>query len=192
MALARAATEIISERGLSGLSLAEVGIRAGYSRGHVNYHFGSKTALIVEILEERIESLTEMLESTDKTGLPALAEVVDSFIEHLESDRTSVAGIMILISEAATSSEPELTERVRDYTKRIRDSFASRLRSDPSLRGVDADKMATLFLGTQRGLLDQWLLDRERFDPIAALQSLKESLLMLNTLIGGHLVRKRG
>ncbi|HXY28870.1 MAG TPA: helix-turn-helix domain-containing protein, partial [Acidimicrobiales bacterium] len=45
-ALLDAAAELIAERGIQGASLANIGSRAGLSRGLPNHHFGSKDALV--------------------------------------------------------------------------------------------------------------------------------------------------
>lgn len=50
-ALVDAAVALIAERGLSGVTLSDVGARAGYSRGLAVYHFGSKTGLILAVFE---------------------------------------------------------------------------------------------------------------------------------------------
>src|SRR2546421_53515 len=45
-ALLNAAAELAVEHGVRSLTLARVGERAGYSRGIVTHHFGSKQALL--------------------------------------------------------------------------------------------------------------------------------------------------
>jgi AcrR family transcriptional regulator len=41
--LLQAAAELIAECGLPAVTLAQVGERAGYSRGIANHHFGTKS-----------------------------------------------------------------------------------------------------------------------------------------------------
>ncbi|MEO0438921.1 MAG: TetR/AcrR family transcriptional regulator [Pseudomonadota bacterium] len=50
-ALLDAAAQLITEKGIHGASLAEIGRLAGYSRGLVNHHFGTKDALISRLIE---------------------------------------------------------------------------------------------------------------------------------------------
>ena len=48
-ALLNAAAELAVEHGVRSLTLARVGERAGYSRGIVTHHFGSKQGLILSL-----------------------------------------------------------------------------------------------------------------------------------------------
>ncbi len=50
--LVSAAAELVCEVGPTGITLANVGERAGYSRGLVTHHFGSKAALMQRLLTE--------------------------------------------------------------------------------------------------------------------------------------------
>src|SRR6185312_13295349 len=63
-ALLNAAAELVVQHGVRSLTLARVGERAGYSRGLVTHHFGSKQTLI-----ERLARATQ-------TGfVPGLADL---------------------------------------------------------------------------------------------------------------------
>jgi AcrR family transcriptional regulator len=55
----RAAMDIIVDRGLDGLRLAEIARRANMSEGHVLYYFGTKNRILVETLLWREAALTE-------------------------------------------------------------------------------------------------------------------------------------
>ena len=50
-ALLKAAEVLIAQQGITATSLAQIGERAGYSRGLVNHHFGNKDALIERLAE---------------------------------------------------------------------------------------------------------------------------------------------
>jgi AcrR family transcriptional regulator len=49
-ALLEAAADVIVEAGVGALTLARVGSRAGYSRGIVTHHYGSKLALLEAVV----------------------------------------------------------------------------------------------------------------------------------------------
>jgi AcrR family transcriptional regulator len=49
--LVRAAAELVGEIGPTRVTLANVGERAGYSRGLATHHFGSKAALMQRLVE---------------------------------------------------------------------------------------------------------------------------------------------
>src|SRR5580693_854740 len=64
-ALMDAATELFARRGVDQTSLADVGEAAGYSRGLVNHHFGTK-ATLVERLARRAQ--TDFVTNFDEVG----------------------------------------------------------------------------------------------------------------------------
>ena len=51
-----AAVEVVDEQGVGALTLAAVGTHAGYSRGIVTHHFGSRRALM-EALARSLQDL---------------------------------------------------------------------------------------------------------------------------------------
>jgi AcrR family transcriptional regulator len=55
----RAAMDIIVERGLDGVRLAEIARRTSMSEGHVLYYFGTKNRILIETLVWREAGLTE-------------------------------------------------------------------------------------------------------------------------------------
>src|SRR5947199_3022999 len=78
-ALLAAAAELVVEQGVRSLTLARVGQRAGYSRGLVTHHFGSKQALL-----ERLAHATQtgFVPGLDRLppGLERLLRLIDGYI----------------------------------------------------------------------------------------------------------------
>jgi AcrR family transcriptional regulator len=63
---------LIEEQGIAALSLREVARRAGVSHQAPYHHFGSKDALVAELVGRGFTRLSEMLESAERTrGTPA-------------------------------------------------------------------------------------------------------------------------
>lgn len=54
-----AAMYLIAERSLDGVSMRDIAERAGMSAGHILYYFGSKDALLLEVLRWSEEELAE-------------------------------------------------------------------------------------------------------------------------------------
>jgi AcrR family transcriptional regulator len=88
-ALVDAAIELIAERGLAGVTLSDVGARAGYSRGLAVYHFGSKAGLIVTVFDHLRD-----------IGMRAIQRFGDS----PKAGEDAVIAILEAISTAARSS----------------------------------------------------------------------------------------
>jgi AcrR family transcriptional regulator len=85
-----AAEKLFARRGFHGVSVRDITQDAGVDVALVNYHFGSKQALLDSVLmrrseilnAERMRLLHACIEKA-KPGLPGLAEVIDAFTHPL-------------------------------------------------------------------------------------------------------------
>ena len=62
--IVRAAAQMIAERGLAQVRVADVAERAGISTGHVTYYFPTKTALLMAAIRDSEEQLIAEVERT--------------------------------------------------------------------------------------------------------------------------------
>lgn len=56
-----ATLELMSERPFDQITMAEIGERAGFSHSSISHHFGSKQGLLLAILSESQDRLTDLL-----------------------------------------------------------------------------------------------------------------------------------
>nr|WP_272954581.1 TetR family transcriptional regulator C-terminal domain-containing protein [Kribbella sandramycini] len=59
-----AAAELITERGLAGIRVADVAERAGVGTGHVSYYFRSKTVLLMRAIQQSEDAFIDRAEAT--------------------------------------------------------------------------------------------------------------------------------
>src|SRR5690242_18839956 len=83
--LLEAAARLIAEKGSQATSLAEVGEAAGYSRGLVHHHFGSKAALLERLAHWVQGSFSARVAPAmaEQRGLEALVTLVDAYLAGL-------------------------------------------------------------------------------------------------------------
>lgn len=99
---------LFAEWGLSETSLRAITREAGVNLAAVNYHFGSKEALIQAVFARRAEALNsrrlKALASSKARGVPGLEAVLDAYIRPaLEMARDEKAGCYIkLLGRAYT------------------------------------------------------------------------------------------
>jgi AcrR family transcriptional regulator len=164
-ALLNAAAELAVERGVRSLTLARVGERAGYSRGIVTHHFGSKQALI-----ERLARATQAGFVPGLGGLPPgldrLLRLINGYVGALGQVGVLNRAFLLLWAEAAT--EPELAPIFRDRD----DAFRADLRDDVQAGIADGTirpdvtpaEAAVEVVGQLRGIALQRLLDPRAVD----------------------------
>lgn len=85
----RAAWDLLVERGLADLTLAELGRRLDTSAGHLLYYFGSKDGLLLEVLKwseaEQAAQRAEILAS-DAPALERARGFCDVYLPYAEGD----------------------------------------------------------------------------------------------------------
>lgn len=176
--LLHAASEILVEEGVAGLTLANVGVRAGYSRGLVTKRFGSK--------DNMIEALVHRLTSTwaaarveprikNKSGLESVLELLREMRDQIVRNPTDVLALQALLFDALNPLS-SAREPILEYNRSLRELFASHLENaaDAGILSVDIDvaRESGWLLEGIRGIGFNWLLEPERYDAAAALTHL--------------------
>ena len=164
-ALLTAAAELVVEGGVRSVTLAAVGERAGYSRGIVTHHFGSKQALL-DTLARTTQSGFVPGVADVPPGLERLLFLIDGYVGALGGSGVMSRAFLLLWAEAATAREFAVTFRERDA------QFRSDLRADievgiadgPTRAGHDPHDVTVAILGQLRGIGFQALLDRDAVD----------------------------
>ncbi|NLR89920.1 MULTISPECIES: TetR/AcrR family transcriptional regulator [Flammeovirga] len=80
----KVATKLISQRGFDGASTREIAQTAKVSQGMINYYFGSKEALLKEIITDfssQIQNVVESLKNSENEGLEFLKLALRKFFK---------------------------------------------------------------------------------------------------------------
>ena len=125
-----AAEELFSQQGFSGTSLRAITSHAGVNLAAVNYHFGSKEALIQELFQRRLEPLNqERISRLQALGTtPSVEDILRAYLEPtLKSGaQADVAELrfMRLLGRTQMGALPELREFVHSLYAEVLDRFA--------------------------------------------------------------------
>ena len=160
--LLAAAADLVAAGGVRAVTLAAVGQAAGYSRGIVSHHFGSRRGL----LERLVISLQDRYRTPDAgpdgdRGLAWLLALVESYLADLVTRERDARAFLVLWAEALTG-EADLRPLFADRDERFRAMLADALehaRTQGTVRqDVDGDAMATALVGLLRGIALQLVL----------------------------------
>jgi AcrR family transcriptional regulator len=112
--LLEAAETCLRESGYSGLSTRRVAEAAAMPLSQIHYHFGSKEALVLALLEHQNRRLLERQEATFAAELP-LWKRWEKACDYLDEDMAS--GYVRVLQEmiAAGWSNPEIAAAVRKF-----------------------------------------------------------------------------
>jgi AcrR family transcriptional regulator len=143
-AILDAAERLFSEHGVEGASVRDIIREAGVNLGAINYHFGSKERLALEVFARRLEPVnreriarldTLEAEAAAASRSLALDQIIDAMIRPaLEQDVDNCAHFMQLISRCFQEPNPELKKFVEEQFAHVCLRFDSAiLRAVPGL-----------------------------------------------------------
>ncbi|MCY1259417.1 DNA-binding transcriptional repressor AcrR [compost metagenome] len=165
-----AARRIVARKGWVGMTLAEVGEEAGYSRGLAAHHFGNKAGLLRALAGFVNTSFMEMVEAEipqRRPGLDTLLGFISVYLGRSDTDWVNTRALLALMAEAVTE-DSETVAVLGSYNRSVQEYLARQVRtgiaSGEIRPGVDPLATATLVLGAMRGMMMQYLLDPEAVD----------------------------
>ncbi|TDQ62445.1 TetR family transcriptional regulator [Actinomycetospora succinea] len=164
-ALVAAAAEIVVESGVRALTLARVGERAGYSRGIVTHHFGSKQGLVDALASSIQGGFVPGLDAMTP-GLERLLALVDGYVHAVTALGTANRAFLLLWAEAASATELAETFRARDrgFRADLRVDIDAGLAAGEIRPDADPEAVAVAIVGQLRGIGMQRLVDPEGVD----------------------------
>jgi AcrR family transcriptional regulator len=146
-----AATKLVAAHGSRAVSLAAVGETAGYSRGIVNHHFGSKARLLEELIKH-----TQQFDvpADGPTGLNRMTQFVEAYLGGMHERSPRSEAFLKLWTESA-GAEPSLAPLFAARDAWFRDYLAQHIRdgiADGSITAtVNPDIAALALIGQLRG-----------------------------------------
>ncbi|MGB1558294.1 MAG: TetR/AcrR family transcriptional regulator [Oceanococcaceae bacterium] len=158
-----AATTLIVEGGVPGLTLAAIAERAGYSRGLVSHRYGSKAGLLAQVHRSTASNWVQAVQKGigNKTGLDAILSIIDVMQTFLTDAPDEISAMYML---RYSSIDPGVAYREavarthraqrRDVGQMIRDGQASgQIRP-----AVEHELLAELYCCMLDGICYRWIL----------------------------------
>lgn len=157
----------VARRGISGSTFEHVAREASVSRGLLHYYFGTKEALLGEVVrrdtEHRIARLAEPLAAATSAD-----EVLRVLVADLQDSIENEPGFWVLIFELFTAGRrnPDIQREVGELFSRVRGHLAELFRAKED-EGVlklraGADAVVGCLLALADGIVLQMLSDPER------------------------------
>jgi AcrR family transcriptional regulator len=160
-----AAATVIAERGTTSVSFADIAREAGCSHGLPGYLFGSKTDLLLALVNDVLRGFRVVLVEPAvgaARGLPALLVMMRVFLESLGRPWPYTRAMYVMIGEAA-GAPPELQAALNHHQDAARQLIVDSLREGIDLGqvrpDVDPAAQAVVLFGLLRGIGLQALMD---------------------------------
>lgn len=169
-----ATIEVISERGLQGLTTKEVAIRQGISESTIFKHYRSKNELILAVLDhfsQFDQAIIESLKDKELKPIEAIIYFVDSYVTYYANYPEITA---IIHAYEGLMREPELSDRIKSIfsnrTSNIRFLVEEAKRHRNLNSDVDIENLVDIIMGLERVIILKWRINNYNF-------SLKEQTL---------------
>ncbi|MFF1723534.1 TetR/AcrR family transcriptional regulator [Streptomyces sviceus] len=160
-ALLEAAGRLVARRGVDQTSVADVGTEAGYSRGLVNHHFGSKVAMLRRVARESQRELVQIVEGLTGSPLDSLLVLVRSYLTWVDQHPDEARAYFAMWG-SALPEESVLREVFAEFDSDLRGKTEEFVRSgqeNGTVRSdVDPSGAATAVTGMLRGTGAQLLI----------------------------------
>ncbi|CAG4886988.1 TetR/AcrR family transcriptional regulator [Paraburkholderia saeva] len=167
--LLEAAQEIVAHKGWVGMTLGDVGIAAGYSRGLATHYFGSKPELLRSLAAQIGENFKTMVTEAPSRGdgFHAVLEFIRIYFGRTDDGWISTRALLILMAEGMTDGT-EAGANLAIYNETVigilQGYFEQAIAKKEVREDVVPEAAAVALLGTVRGVMLQSLLKNSNID----------------------------
>ena len=165
-AILDAAFQIIAERGIEELTLAEAGERAGYSRALPAHYFESKDAALIALCHFVVRKYLQRVQRRvpGREGLEGFLDRIGHYFDDGKKDPRILRAFHALVG--ASQGKPELAKTISRLAEQSKTTFCEFLRAGIA-RGevrpdIEPEAEAVWILAALRGVMGQWLNDEEK------------------------------
>jgi AcrR family transcriptional regulator len=171
-----ATKQVIAELGVGAVTFAAIGARAGYSRGIVTHHFGSRQNLM-QTLARSLQNLVPA-PPTDTPGREQLLAQVDLYLTTLQHNPQDTQVFSMLWAEAIAGDpdlRPIFIERDAEFRALVAQLVRIGIEDGTISSALDADATAMAIVGQLRGIGLQLVLT----DCAADYESLRQAITQI-------------
>lgn len=140
--LLQALVELTAEQGYEATTAAAIGVRAGYSRAMVHARYGTKDALLDELMRTEYEERIVPPPDETATGLDQVLAHVDRLAALATDDQRFLKAMFVLSFEAVRGS-PALTPRITAWMTGLEKGITEALEKGKDDKSVRADLTAS-------------------------------------------------
>jgi AcrR family transcriptional regulator len=163
--LLAAAAELIGEIGPAGVTLANIGERAGYSRGLASHYFGSKGAMMQRLVDSVSDQfqVSIFVEQDADSAVGVLLNLIDTYFTTMADLQPANRARLVLWADAVATPSPDVRPAMiaadRDFRKAIVAGIERGMAEGDCPADVDPHGLATVIIAMLRGAALESLLD---------------------------------
>ncbi len=170
--------EIISEKGIQGLTIKNIALKIGTSEPAIYRHFESKTHILLSILETfKAFSQFAFKEELDK-DINSVEKISNVFNKHFLEFTKNPALVSVIFSEEIFTNEKLLIEKISGIMKENEEVMQKILKQGQTNNEIRSDLdpniLSTVIMGSLRLFVKKWQFSNYSFNLIKKGESLVE------------------
>jgi AcrR family transcriptional regulator len=146
-----AAEKLFSELGYEGTSTRQIAKEAGANMSMINYYFGSKDGVFMEIMSKRIQDFSLQLSSIQEENISVMEKltmVIDQYVRRILSN---ISFHKMMHREMSLSQRPEMFSKLKQAMSEnlmTIEGLINKGIEDGSFRQVDVRMLIATIMGT--------------------------------------------
>jgi len=178
--------EIISKKGIQGLTIKNISKEIGFSEPAIYRHFKSKTEIILAILgnfKTMADFLAEAMENLEDSAIEKINFMFSKMME-MFSEQPSL--VSVIFSEEIFKNEEPLKEKIKEilnlHQKTVEKIIKKGQIENNVRKDIDKESLALIMMGSLRLLVKRWDLNDYNFNIKKEGEKLIQSLnIILNS-----------
>ena len=160
-----AAAELIGEIGPAGVTLANIGERAGYSRGLATHYFGSKGAMMQRLVDNVTDQfqVSVLVGQQPDSAADSLRNLIDTYLGTLAHLKPVNRARLVLWADAvatpSTDVRPAMIAADREFRKALVTGIQRGIGDGDWPSDIDPHGLASVIIAMLRGTALEALLD---------------------------------
>jgi AcrR family transcriptional regulator len=146
-----AAEKLFSELGYEGTSTRQIAKEAGANMSMINYYFGSKDGVFMEIMSERIQDFSLQLSSIQEENISAMEKLTLVIEQYVRRILSNISFHKMMHREMSLSQRPEMFSKLKQAMSENLMSIEGLINKgieDGSFRQVDVRMLIATIMGT--------------------------------------------
>ncbi len=175
------ALEIVSEKGITSLTIKAISSRIGISEAAIYRHYESKTHIMLAILDLFKKQSTQLFQQRKNEQKPAPIKIKEIFSRHFVKFHQTPSLIPVIFSEELFRNEPQLLNKVGDIIRENQYTLCQIIRQGQDRQEIrndlEAEQIATIVLGTLRLFIKKWQLSKYTFNLVKEGEKMVRSVI---------------
>ncbi len=154
------ALELISEKGIQGLTIKNLSKKIGISEPAIYRHYESKIHILMAILEVFKRNTEDIFREELDKDIPALEKISLLFARNFDAFSKTPSLVPVIFSEELFRSEPDLMHKVYEIIARNLNALIKIIeegqKNNEIRNDVEAGQLAVIILGSLRLFMKKW------------------------------------